>query len=370
MRDKAFAAAFALAIMLAPTQALAQGGKTRVSEDRGQQGIASKVYELKNVAAADIAPFIDSALRASSPAASARAVSADGKERLLLTMPASMAPFADEMVARLDRKSETKDKSGSSIEGTGAAQGVYRPKHISAKSAAAMLSMLAEDSGGRVFHDSSANIVYWKGPPSMNDAVAKLMSQADLPAAQMRVRLKAYQIGESELASLKAGLPPKADLAEALAEKSKERVAASAEAVVSGSARASSFALGAAADGIAVSLKDATVWRSSDGRPSSVFADIEISLGGRKVQTSASLFKGAEKALAAFALKRAEGGGAALFASGPLTEIAELKRESSEQLEFIIITGSALEAGPDAPSSMTGTQKALIEELDEMRKTE
>lgn len=174
--------------LLIPLQycAHAQGTEAalHLREDRGQQAATSKVYDLKNAKSSDLAPFIEGAVKRAGQASSVMSVSSEGIERLVVTMPQHMVPSVDEMVLKLDKPSSAKDASGSTVQGTGITNGVYRPKYISGKSAAAMIDMISKEGGGSpAFYDAANNMVYWKGPASVERTVVEAMGKADAQGA-------------------------------------------------------------------------------------------------------------------------------------------------------------------------------------------
>lgn len=146
-------------------------------EDRGQPRMTSKVYPLKHVKAGDLEPFVDGVVKRSDKSAGAKAISRQGKEALLISMPSYLVPNIDKLVESLDRKPTTgKIKNG--VAGTGITRFVYQPRYRSTKNMAIVSQALAGGDGGtRVFQDQQTNMIYGKGSKS---AIIGTMTEADV----------------------------------------------------------------------------------------------------------------------------------------------------------------------------------------------
>ncbi|HPN84059.1 MAG TPA: hypothetical protein PK821_01865, partial [Victivallales bacterium] len=147
--------------------------RVAIVEDRDQTYMTSKLYELKNVKGADLAPFVLGAVRRfntrGTPEASVQslAYAKEGKEYILVNMATDIVALIDDMIAKLDRPSKT-DGEGSIVDGDGIYRFVYCPKHRFTKD---MINVASIVSGGdgQFFSDPSTNMFYWKDSKSDGD---------------------------------------------------------------------------------------------------------------------------------------------------------------------------------------------------------
>lgn len=181
-------------------------GKTRkivLLEDRDQNYMTTKVYEIKNMKAVDLRPFVEGAVfRADPESRVSRLNYKFGKKQFLgVTMPNYMVPYIDDMVKKLDRPG-IKDPAKSVIAGTGIHHFYYKPNY---RSTEVMLDVVFERyTGGDeiVFRDPESNLFYWKGSASDGKDIGKWLKAIDRPVPQMEVRVKIYQISEDNLVEL------------------------------------------------------------------------------------------------------------------------------------------------------------------------
>ena len=84
----------------------------RLRMDDAQTRFASKVYELQNASAEDIAPFITSAVLRYDRNSTIRNVSSSksSKQAILVSTGREFIPYVDKIVAALDRKVAKKQK--------------------------------------------------------------------------------------------------------------------------------------------------------------------------------------------------------------------------------------------------------------------
>jgi len=170
--------AMALAVLAAAADLPGQSRRVRMRADRGQAAMGTKVYPLRHVAAADLAPFVEQAVKAMNPASSARAGrNADG-DFLSVSFPVASAQAVDEMIAALDHAPATDGPSG--IAGTGAVRGWHRPQHRSSEAMAEMLREIA-DGQAEIFRDPRSGLIYWQGSASADAAIRQALGA---PAAE------------------------------------------------------------------------------------------------------------------------------------------------------------------------------------------
>jgi zinc transport system permease protein len=163
------------AVVMACATALpaqAQSRRVRIREDRGQTAMGTKVYPLRHVAAADLAPFVEQAVKAMNPASSARpGRNADG-DFLSVSFPVASTQAVDEMIATLDRAPRPDGQGG--IAGTGAVRGWHRPQHRSSEAMAEMLREIADDQA-EVHRDPQSGLIYWQGSASADAAIRQAL---------------------------------------------------------------------------------------------------------------------------------------------------------------------------------------------------
>lgn len=159
--------------------------------ERPAQGLfASKLYTLKHVKAQEVAPVLEGALRKGSPDASAECL-VQGGDSILITLPRKALPLADVLVKALDVPPVPPQQQ------LGVGYESYKPRCLSPKSAAKLIasqSVNGREGGCEVVLDPVEGIVYWKGTPEVNEAVARLMEANDKTQTQTRVILKAYRL--------------------------------------------------------------------------------------------------------------------------------------------------------------------------------
>jgi len=172
-------------------------------EDRDQNYMTTKVYEIKHMKASDLTPFVLGAVRRADPNSTVGNLTykKGGKNFLSVSMPNFMVPYIDDMIKKLDHPG-VKNEPGSPVAGTGIHHFYYSPNY---RASTEMLNILFRRfTGGdeAVFFGQGSNFFYWKGSKSDGETVGKWLQALDRPLPQMMVRLKMYEIGESELMEL------------------------------------------------------------------------------------------------------------------------------------------------------------------------
>jgi len=194
------------AINIKNREAVVNGTTRKITllEDRDQDYMTTKIYEIKHMKAVDLRPFVEGAVRrADRESTVARLNYKFGKKQFLsVSMPIFMVPYIDDMIAKLDLPG-IKDNAGSVIAGTGIHHFYYKPN---IRSTNHMLEAVIRDrfQGGdeAIFRDGQSNLFYWKGSESDGKDIAKWLKALDRPLPQMEVRLKIYQISEDDLIEL------------------------------------------------------------------------------------------------------------------------------------------------------------------------
>ncbi|MDR0931808.1 MAG: hypothetical protein LBM70_02175 [Victivallales bacterium] len=191
---------------LSPTQVETAGEKVQkitFMQDDAQLNIVSKVYELKNTNAADLAPFVKSAVIRFTTASTVTCMKdkANSRELLIVSTAQDMMPYIDDMVAILDRPGKMNDYS-SIISGTGIAYGTYQPQFRAAKDMRNVIVDIGVDSGpldSRVRLDSKTNMFYFKDSPARVASIKEKLSWLDKEIPQARIELKIYEVRDSDL---------------------------------------------------------------------------------------------------------------------------------------------------------------------------
>ncbi len=175
----------------------------RLMEDRDQDYMVTKVYEIKNMKAVELRPFVEGAVRrANGESSVARLNYKFGKEQFLqVSMPVWMVRYIDDMVAKLDRPG-IKDDSGSPIAGTGIHRFYYQPNFRSTQNLFDVIDNRYGGSDDVQHRDASSNLLYWKGSASDGKDVGKWIKALDRPVPQMNVSVNVYEINENNLKEL------------------------------------------------------------------------------------------------------------------------------------------------------------------------
>ena len=174
-------------------------------EDDAQKNMASKIYYLKYTKAADVVPFVRSAVIRYTKDSTVSSINDPSRNRqmLLVTTGINMIPYVDKLVAALDRNAKF-DKY-SNITGDGIAVGYYQPTYRAAES---MLDVMVKGdvaSGpqdGRIRFDAKRNLFYFKDTPATVDDLKDKLAWLDKPIPQSRIELTVYELRDSDLQDL------------------------------------------------------------------------------------------------------------------------------------------------------------------------
>ena len=196
----------AAALLLALPVHAAEGKEEKVQkitfvEDDAQKNMATKIYELKNTKAADLAPFVRGAVLRFTGDSSVTCM-ADGKRELLIVSSGeNIFEYVDQIIAALDRKS-AKNKYGTNITGNGIAYGFYTPKFRGDKG---MLDVIVDGEvaspkqDAEVKFDNKRNLFYFKDTPARVKSIKEKIAWLDREIPQARVDMAVYEIRESDL---------------------------------------------------------------------------------------------------------------------------------------------------------------------------
>ncbi len=171
-------------------------------EDDAQKNMASKIYTLKHTKAADIAPFIRSAVVRYCEESNVSTVEDNERSRqmIIVSTGEDMISHVDKLIAALDRPA--KAVKSSNITGDGIAYGVYQPKF---RATPEMVDIIVkgEVSSGEadsdVRLDTKRNMFYFKDTPATVEDIKAKLAWLDKPIPQVRLELKVYQVRDSDL---------------------------------------------------------------------------------------------------------------------------------------------------------------------------
>ena len=171
-------------------------------EDDAQKTIATKIYNLKYTKAADVAPFVRSAVvRYYAPSKVATLNDPDRKRQLLIVSTGiNMLPYVDQIITALDRNAQF-DKY-SNIAGDGIAVGFYQPTFRATQSMLDVVTVGEVASGGEdsvVKFDPKRNMYYFKDTPATVDDIKSKLAWLDKAVPQSRIELTVYEVRDSDL---------------------------------------------------------------------------------------------------------------------------------------------------------------------------
>ena len=185
----------------------AEGQRTIVfNEDRNQHYMTTKVYELKNVKAHDLMPFIRGAVKRFDSQSTVQSVdySTGGKQYMVVSTGNTFMPWVDDMVAKLDYPSVKIDATGSRIDGDGISRWVYCPIHRGSENMLDVLRQVFTSAGGEgaSFYHAGSNMFYFKSSKSQGEAYLSLLQTLDKPVPQVEVQFKVYVITDDNFREL------------------------------------------------------------------------------------------------------------------------------------------------------------------------
>jgi len=196
----------AVALMTAAALPLAGAGgqeengvrTIRLKQSDAQVRYDSKVYELKNVTAESILPFVNSAVQRYSRNSTVRRISsADGKrEALLVSTGSEFTPYVDKIIEALDHKGG-KNKEG--IDGTGISRIAYTPRYRAAGQFSDLIDMTIGSPVGAAYVNRETNTIFWRDQADAANNTLKYVEKLDQPLPQVTVRLNYYELRDSDL---------------------------------------------------------------------------------------------------------------------------------------------------------------------------
>jgi type II secretory pathway component GspD/PulD (secretin) len=188
--------------------ALLQGGsmfaekvkKIRFKQDDAQPYMVTKVYELKNMRADDLVPWVLGAVKRYDIQSTVERLNYKPRKEffLVVTTPPEMMPYVDDMIQKFDRPGE-RDSDGSLIEGTGIFRYAYKPKYRSTEEMVYLLNNAVKSGDGQVYRNPDSNIIYWKDSPSDSGDLLTWVQRFDRPVPQVNITINVFEVRESTL---------------------------------------------------------------------------------------------------------------------------------------------------------------------------
>ena len=168
-----------------------------IVEDRSQNYMISKVYELKHVQGCDIRPWVATAVTRADLGSNVQRLNykAGGKQFLVVNMPSWIVDDIDDMIAKIDRPG--------AILGTGITHYAYQPKHRSNNDIMAIVnSALFATAETNYFLDTASNMIIGKNSASDGKDVDNFIRIMDRPVPQVEMRVNMYEVNLNDLAEL------------------------------------------------------------------------------------------------------------------------------------------------------------------------
>ena len=176
-------------------------------QDDAQNNVVSRIFVLKHAKAADILPFVRSALMRynnSNAAYQIDAIRKGQKEMLVISGTYKIMRYVIDMIPKLDRPGKI-DDSGTNISGTGIAYGTYTPQYRSAEEMKNILihtRITSSELDSKLEYDSVTGMFYFKDTPSRVKDIIEKLKWLDKPIPQSRIEFKIYEVRNSDLRDL------------------------------------------------------------------------------------------------------------------------------------------------------------------------
>jgi len=167
-----------------------------IVEDRAQNYMISKVYELKHVKGCDIRPWVDTAVRRADSGSNVQRLNykAGGKQYLVVNMPSWLVDDIDDMIEKIDKPG--------AILGTGITHYAYSPKHRSNNDIMTVINDIFLTGETNYFLDTASNMIIGKNSASDAKDVDKFLRIMDRPVPQVEMRINMYEVNLNDLAEL------------------------------------------------------------------------------------------------------------------------------------------------------------------------
>jgi len=181
----------------------------RLRQDEAHVRFVSKIYELKFVSAAEILPFVNSAILRYNRSSSVRRVTSESDPRhsaLLVSTGEEFMPYVDKIIEALDRpgkaKGKDKGKSGdapASISGTGVSRIAYTPRYRAASQFSEIIDSGIGSDVGKAYVNRETNTIFWRDQSAAAKRTLGWVETLDRPLPQVNIRLNYYELRDSDL---------------------------------------------------------------------------------------------------------------------------------------------------------------------------
>ncbi len=170
----------------------------RLRQDDAQVRFESKIYQLKNINAEEILPFVNSAVKRYNVNSTVRRVTSgsNAQNAILVSTGKEFLPMVDDIVAALDQPGA---KKGEVIDGTGLARVAYAPQYRAAGELSGIIDSTIGSSTGKAYVNRETNTIFWRDQTAAAKRTLDWVSKLDRPLPQVRVRLNYYELRDSDL---------------------------------------------------------------------------------------------------------------------------------------------------------------------------
>ena len=190
-----------LALLLMSTGAVALQGADpaevrtiHLRQDDGQVHFVSKMYEMKNISAKELLPFVNSAILRYNANSTVRLVSTENENSLgglLVSTGTDFIGYVDQIVAALDRPGK--------IDGTGVTKVAYSPKFRAAKEFSDIIDATTGSDVGKAYVNKETNTIFWRDQTAAAKKTLDFVQKLDRPLPQVQIRLNYYELRDSDL---------------------------------------------------------------------------------------------------------------------------------------------------------------------------
>ena len=169
-------------------------------QDDAQVRFESKLYELKNISAEEILPFVNSAIQRYNRNSTIRRVTSEqgGKGAILVSTGRDFLPLVDDIVAALDRPGKLSE-DGSQIQGTGLSRVAYSPRYRAAAEFSQIINSTIGSSSGSAYVNAETNTIFWRDQTAAAKRTLGWVRKLDRPLPQVRIRMNYYELRDSDL---------------------------------------------------------------------------------------------------------------------------------------------------------------------------
>lgn len=163
-------------------------------QDDAQIHFTSKIYEMKNIDAKELLPFVNSAILRYSANSTVRVVSTESQNSLgglLVSTGTDFIGYVDQIIAALDRPGK--------IDGTGVSRIAYSPKYRAAKEFSDIIDSTISSDAGKAYVNKETNTIFWRDQTSAAKDTLNFVEKLDRPLPQVQIRLNYYELRDSDL---------------------------------------------------------------------------------------------------------------------------------------------------------------------------